>query len=70
MSVVQLCAAGAFAHLIPTRDLEPDVTRLWRLADTLSLQEPRDLSLHRLALMEAREKLDRAIALSKEDYHG
>lgn len=69
-AVVQLCAPSAPPVSEPRRDLEPLASQVWKAADMLSLQDPRDLAQHRLALTEAREKLDRAIALSKEDYHG
>lgn len=69
-AVVQLCARGAFAHKIPPRDIEPDVTALWRIVDRLSTEESCSLSLHRGPLLECLERLQQVVALSKEDSHG
>lgn len=51
-----------FAHLLPAPDLEPTVSDLWKMTDRLSLQDADDLSQHRLALIEAQEKLGLALA--------
>lgn len=55
-------AIGAFAHLVPARDLEADAFKLWRLADTFANAEAHEVQPHMTALIEARDNLNRVIA--------
>ncbi len=64
---VCLCAGAPFQRKLPPRDLQPQVTDLWRILSRLSVEDPDSLSLHRGPLGECLEMLERAYELSKED---
>lgn len=56
---------GAFAHLLPDPDMEPEAFELWRLAQAFASAEPRHLIENRRMLCEALDTLAQALAVKQ-----
>jgi hypothetical protein len=52
---------GAFAHLLPDPDMEPEALDLWRLADRFACADARHVMENRRMLCEAYRKLGNAL---------